>query len=85
MGEARPRIPAEMERLTRPQWEALIYDANLGIEGTEIAKMYYIDHIAQMDIAAAKKCERKSIGNRLHNSMGKIKDVYNDYGRYLKS
>lgn len=75
MTQARIRVEPELACLTRSAWEKLIYEANLGAEDTEVAKMYFIDHICQIDIAIEKDTDRTQISRRLGQMKNRLKDV----------
>lgn len=81
MTQARIRVEPELACLTRSAWEKLIYEANLGAEDTEVAKMYFIDHICQIDIAIEKDTGRTQICRRL----GQMKPRLLDVQKQLKS
>lgn len=51
MSKARIRGSNQIENMSRSVLELAIYEANLGEENTYIAKRYFIDQIAQIDIA----------------------------------
>lgn len=51
MSKARIRNCGSVGSLRRTDLEQMIYEANLGEENTYIAKRYFIDQIAQIDIA----------------------------------
>lgn len=65
MAAARVRIPPGLSRLLRDDFVEVIEQANLGLENTQIAKMYLIDGIPQVEIAAALDCDRSTITKRL--------------------
>lgn len=75
MTQARIRVEPELACLTRSAWEKLIYEANLGAEDTEVAKMYFIDHMCQIDIAIEKDTDRTQISRRLGQMKNRLKDV----------
>ena len=51
--------------MTRSVAERVIYEANLGAEDTKIARMYYIERLPQIEIAAEMQMDRKTISERL--------------------
>lgn len=85
MTQARTRVTGEMAYLPRQQWESLISAANLGIENTEIARMYFIDQIPQMDIAIEKGIDRGTVSRRVKTARDKIEHTYLNYQRFFKS
>ena len=48
---ARMTLPPELEHMTRQGMETVIREANLGREDTQIAKLYYVDKLPQVDVA----------------------------------
>ena len=61
MARARPKIPFELESLTRSELE-LIIDEHIKNEiDRQIAKMYYLDGVAQQDIGEEVGYSRSSI------------------------
>lgn len=60
MARARP-AEGELGRMTRSVAERVIYEANLGAEDTKIARMYYIERLPQIEIAAEMQVDRKTI------------------------
>lgn len=76
MTQARIRIEPELASLSRSQWERLIYEANLGAEGSDLATRYFIDHQCQIDIAADKELDRKTISRRIVEVKRRLKSTY---------
>lgn len=72
MSNAKPRIPDEIKKLTRSELEYIIKEANLGKEDTEIAEMYLIDKIPQIDIAIEKNVERCTISVKCKKIISRI-------------
>ena len=48
---ARMTLPPELEHMTRQGMETVIREANLGREDTQIARLYYVDKLPQVDVA----------------------------------
>ena len=48
---ARMTLPPELECMTRQGMETVIREANLGREDTQIARLYYVDKLPQVDVA----------------------------------
>lgn len=65
MAFARYKEPQFIKSLLKNQREAIIEQASLGRENTEIAKLYLIDRVPQIDIAAELGCERSTISRRM--------------------
>ena len=78
MTQAKVRIDPALADLSRSAWEALIYEANLGSETTEIAKQYYIDRRCQIDIAIDKDIDRKTVYRKLTTARRRVEQVYYD-------
>lgn len=64
MAMARPRYEA-LDRMSRSQMEAVLYEANLGLEDTKLARRYFVDRVPQIDVAMELGLDRKTVGNRL--------------------
>lgn len=76
MTQARIKVEPELACLTRSAWERLIYEANLGAEDSEVAKLYFIDHLCQIDIAIEKNTDRTHISRRLKQVHKRLAEVY---------
>lgn len=75
MVQARPRLSDELADLSRSTWERLIYEANLGVEGTDIARRYFIDKQCQIDIAIDKDIERTQISRKLKFAKKRVEQL----------
>lgn len=64
-GQARYKLPAELDKLLTSQMELAIDEANLGQLNRQIARRYLLDHAAQIDIAAEVGYDRSVISRRL--------------------
>ncbi len=62
---ARMTLPPELERMTRQGMETVIREANLGREDTQIAKLYYVDKLPQVDVATELYLGRATVQRRL--------------------
>lgn len=62
---ARMTLPPELECMTRQGMEAVIREANLGQEDAQIAKLYYVDKLPQVDIATELYLGRATVQRRL--------------------
>lgn len=85
MTQARLRLNPDMAMLPREKWEKLIFSSNLGRETTEIAHLYFIQQIPQIDIAEEKGLDRKTVSKRLMTARGKIEHTYYNYKHLYKS
>ena len=79
MAKARP-AEGELGSMTRSVAERVIYEANLGAEDTRIARMYYIERLPQIDIAAEMQMDRKTISERLRWINARMKAVWHGTG-----
>ena len=80
MAKARP-AEGELGSMTRSVAERVIYEANLGAEDTKIARMYYIERLPQIEIAAEMQMDRKTISERLRWINGRMKTVWQETDR----
>lgn len=62
---ARMTLPPELEHMTRQGMETVIREANLGREDTQIAKLYYVDKLPQVDVATELYLGRATVQRRL--------------------
>jgi hypothetical protein len=58
-------MPPELERMTRQGMETVIREANLGREDTQIARLYYVDKLPQVDVATELYLGRATVQRRL--------------------
>lgn len=79
MARARP-AEGELGSMTRSVAERVIYEANLGAEDTKIARMYYIERLPQIEIAAEMQMDRKTISERLRWINARMKAVWHGTG-----
>lgn len=69
---ARMTLPPELERMTRQGMETVIREANLGREDTQIARLYYVDKLPQVDVATELYLGRATVQRRLPEIMRKM-------------
>lgn len=69
---ARSRLPADLDGLFKSQIVKAIDEANLGKADTQIATMYLVDRIPQIDIAIEIGMGRKAVGGRLKSIKPKV-------------
>lgn len=62
---ARMTLPPELECMTRKGMETVIREANLGREDTQIARLYYVDKLPQVDVATELYLGRATVQRRL--------------------
>lgn len=72
MSEARLRLPPDLDRIHLFQMEDCIIQANLGEQDRTMARMYLIDRIPQIDIAAEFGCSRTTVYKHLKEAIKKI-------------
>ena len=71
------------DTLTRSAWERVLYEANLGRTDTEIARLYFIDRVPQIEIAAELGFERKTIGARLRQIEQRVERAWAEIGHRM--
>lgn len=62
---ARFNLPPELDGLTRQGMETVIYQANLGRENSQIAQLYFVDKLPQIDVATELYLGRATVQRRL--------------------
>ena len=77
MTQARLRMDPKLTALSRSAWEALIYEANLGDEDSDLARRYFIQKQCQIDIAIDKNVDRKTVGRHIGTVRKTIEQIYN--------
>lgn len=78
MTQAKIRLSPELAELSRSAWEELIYEANLGTEGSEIARRYFINRECEIDIAIDKNTDRTQISRIICKARKRIMLTYNN-------
>lgn len=71
--QARAKLPPELSGLTRKDMEAVIYQANLGRENAQIAQLYFVDKLPQVDVATELYLGRATVQRRLPEIMERMK------------
>ena len=71
--QARSKLPPELGGLTRKDMEAVIYQANLGRENAQIAQLYFVDKLPQVDVATELYLGRATVQRRLPEIMERMK------------
>ena len=71
--QARGKLPPELGGLTRKDMEAVIYQANLGRENAQIAQLYFVDKLPQVDVATELYLGRATVQRRLPEIMERMK------------
>lgn len=67
--QARYKLPPELDGLTRQGMETVIYQANLGRENSQIAQLYFVDKLPQVDVATELYLGRATVQRRLPEIM----------------
>ena len=73
--QARAKLPPELGSLTRRDMEAVIYQANLGLENAKIAQLYFVDKLPQVDVATELYLGRATIQRRLPEIVARMKSA----------
>lgn len=71
--QARAKLTPELGGLTRKDMEAVIYQANLGRENAQIAQLYFVDKLPQVDVATELYLGRATVQRRLPEIMERMK------------
>ena len=71
--QARAKLPPELGGLTWKDMEAVIYQANLGRENAQIAQLYFVDKLPQVDVATELYLGRATVQRRLPEIMERMK------------
>nr|DAI67784.1 MAG TPA: FocB protein-alpha, helix-turn-helix, TRANSCRIPTION.4A [Caudoviricetes sp.] len=69
---ARISLPPALQGLTRGEMERVIEQANVGAENEKIARLYFVDRLPQVDIAAELYLGRATVQRRLPGILQKI-------------
>lgn len=78
--QARGRLPDGIAGLTKPELLQVIDAAGIGRENEEIARLYYVDRMPQIDVAAELYLGRATI----QRSLPEIKKRMEIATKYLK-
>lgn len=70
--QARIRLPPELQVLTKGEMAKVIEQANVGAENEKIARLYYVDRMPQVDVAAELFLGRATVQRRLPEILKKI-------------
>ena len=71
--QARAKLPPALGGLTRKDMEAVISQANLGRENAQIAQLYFVDKLPQVDVATELYLGRATVQRRLPEIMERMK------------
>nr|DAL25986.1 MAG TPA_asm: FocB protein-alpha, helix-turn-helix, TRANSCRIPTION.4A [Caudoviricetes sp.] len=70
--QARIRLPPELQVLTKGEMAKVIEQANVGAENEKIARLYFMDRMPQVDVAAELFLGRATVQRRLPEILKKI-------------
>ena len=70
--QARIRLPPDLAVLTKSEMAKVIEQANVGTENEQIARLYYVDRMPQVDVAAELFLGRATVQRRLPEILKKI-------------
>ena len=65
MARGRVNLPVELQTLLAGDWERVLGQAMLGREDRQIMRMYVMDRLPQIEIAAEMHMDRSTISRRL--------------------
>lgn len=65
MARSRVNLPGELKGLLAGDWERVINEAMLGAEDREIARLYIVERLPQVDVADALHMDRSTISRRM--------------------
>lgn len=72
---ARVKLPPELARLTKTEFDAAIDEANLDVVDSLIARRYFIDRTPQADIAADLEVTRVTVTNHARQIRSRLTDI----------
>ncbi len=70
--QARIRLPPELQVLTKGEMAEVIEQANVGTENEKIARLYFMDRMPQVDVAAELYLAQSTIKRRLPKILSKM-------------
>lgn len=73
--QARYKLPPELGGLLRKDMEAVIYQSNLGREDEQIARLYFVDKLPQVDIATELYLGRATVQRRLPEILRRMRST----------
>lgn len=65
MARGRMYLPVELENLLTDDWERVIGQAMLSAEDKEIARLYIVEKLPQVDVAGELHMDRSTISRRM--------------------
>lgn len=73
MARGRVNLPVELQTLLAGDWERVLGQAMLGREDRQIMRMYVMDRLPQIEIAAEMHMDRSTISRRLVHSINEAR------------
>lgn len=70
--QARLRLPPELQALTKGEMAKVIEQANVGAENERIARLYFMDRMPQVDVAAEMYLAQSTIKRRLPKILSRM-------------
>lgn len=70
--QARIRLPPELQVLTKGEMAEVIEQANVGTENEKIARLYFMDRMPQVDVAAELYLAQSTIKRRIPKILSKM-------------
>ncbi len=65
MSKGRTKMPDNLARLLRSEWELVIHQSSLGAEDAEIAKQCLFLRVPQIDVAIDLGIDRSTVSHRI--------------------
>lgn len=75
MPRGRVKLPVGMERLLVSDWERVLSEMMLGREDKEIARLYIIERVPQIDIAEELHFDRSTVSRRMERILNEARRV----------
>lgn len=75
MPRGRVKLPVGMERLLVSDWERVLSEMMLGREDKEIARLYIIERVPQIDIAGELHFDRSTVSRRMERILDEARRV----------
>lgn len=73
MARGRVHLPSELKNLLASDWERVIGQAMIGREDREIIRLYVLERMPQIDIAAEMHMDRSTVSRRMDKIMIEVR------------
>lgn len=73
MARGRVHLPSELKNLLASDWERVIGQAMIGREDREIIRLYVLERMPQIDIAAELHMDRSTVSRRMDKIMIEVR------------